>query len=40
MFSRAIENIRNVGGVAEAESLEEVVNNLEKDITEWNKLRQ
>ena len=33
IFSRVIENIRDVGGVAEAE-LEEVVNNLEMDNSE------
>ena len=40
IFSRAVENIRDVGGVVEAESLDEVVNNLERDISEWNNLRQ
>jgi len=34
MFSQAIENIWDVGGVAEAESKEEVVNNLKKEISE------
>jgi len=40
VISRVIENIRDVGGVAKVESLEEVVNNLERDIDEWNNLRQ
>ena len=39
IFSRAIEIVRDVGGVTDAESLEEVVNNLERDISEWNNLR-
>ena len=33
IFSRVIENIRDIGGVTEVESLE-VVNNLERDIGE------
>jgi len=40
IFSRVGENSRDVGGVAKTESLEEVVNNLERDISEWNNLRQ
>ena len=40
IFSQAIENIRDVGGVAEAESFEKVVKNLEKDVSEWNQLKQ
>ena len=32
IFSSAIENIQDVGGVAEDESLEEVVNNLERTL--------
>jgi len=35
-----IENIQDVGWVIEAESLDEVVNNLERDIGAWNNLRQ
>jgi len=40
IFSRVIENIQDVGGVIEAESLEEMINNVERDIDEWNNLRQ
>ena len=40
IFSQAIENIWDVRGVAKAESLEEMVNNLERNIGEWNNLRQ
>ena len=34
IFSRAIESILDVGGIIETESLEELVINLEKDISE------
>jgi len=40
IFSRAIESIRDVRGAIEAKSLEELINNLEKDISEWSYLRQ
>ena len=40
IFFRAIEYIRDVGGDAKAEFLKEMVNNLERDIDEWNNLRQ
>ena len=40
IFFNVIENIRDVGGVAEADFLEEVVNNLERDISDCNNLRQ
>ena len=40
IFSRVIESIQDIGGITEAESLEELINRLEKDIGEWNNLRQ
>jgi len=40
IFSQAIESIRDVGGATETESLEELIKNLEKNISEWNNLRQ
>ena len=40
IFSWAIESIWDVGGVTEAEFLEELINNLEKNIGEWTNLRQ
>ena len=40
IFFRAIESIRDVRGAIEAKSLEELINNLEKDISEWSYLRQ
>ena len=40
IFSRTIESNQDVGGATEAESLEELINNLEKDISEWSNLRQ
>ena len=39
-FFRAIESIWDVGGATEAESLEELISSLEKDIDEWSNLRQ
>ena len=38
IFSRAAESVRDVGGFDEAAPLEELVNNLEKDISEWSLL--
>jgi len=40
IFSWLIESIWNVGGISEAEILEELIANLEKDISEWSNLRQ
>ena len=40
IFSQAIESIQDVGGVTEAKSLKELIDDLEKDIDEWSNLRQ
>ena len=40
IFSRAIKSIRDIRGITEAGSLEELITNLEKDIGEWSNLRQ
>ena len=40
IFSRAIESIQDVEGITEAECLEELIANLEKDIGEWSNMRQ
>ena len=40
IFSRATESIQDVEQIIKAESLEKLITNLEKDISEWSKLRK
>jgi len=42
IFFRAIEYVWDwdIGGIVQAEFLEEAVKNLEKEVSEWNQLKQ